>query len=180
MTHRLHLFAFLSCLPLVVGRLNADTADNETTRVLLNLQRAALSELLRSSPPKRLFTLALAYDRSSKTFEPLPEAMQKELLNTMGANKKLFVEPSQLNLPSDDQLRKNADGSTVLAGVTKKGTVDLVAIYRVYSFEWRPEGKVVVNWSVSSGGLSGYGGSDLMTYADGKWRFEKRLKSVDY
>ena len=100
MTHRLHLFAFLSCLPLVVGRLDADTADNETTRVLLNLQRAALSELLRSSPPKRLFTLALAYDRSSKTFEPLPEAMQKELLNTMGANKKLFVEPSQLNLPS--------------------------------------------------------------------------------
>lgn len=180
MTLRSHLFLFLPCLLLVVGRVVADTPDHETSRVLLNLQRAALSELLRSSPPKQLFTVALVYDSDSKTFEPFPEAMQKELLNNVGANKALFVEPGQLDLPFDTALRKNPDGSTVIVGVTKKGTKERVDVYRVYSIEWRPKGKVVVNWSVSSGGLSGYGGSDLMAYTDGKWRFEKRLKSVDY
>jgi len=94
--------------------------------MLLDLQRAALSEILRSNPPNRLFTLALVYDR--RTFESLPAEIQKELLNTKGVDKKLYVGPSQLNLPTDEQLQKKADGSTAIAGAAKKGTSDPVSV----------------------------------------------------
>jgi hypothetical protein len=118
-----------------------------------------LVRLLKEAPPRNPFSIALVVSHKERRVIPFDPNIQAQILREAGTDPNLFIVPTDLRIPANDEMRPGDATKQQMRGVESISTGKDVDLYSIQGLRMAAPDILEVYYTIYSGPLAARGGS---------------------